>query len=483
MKTRIGFGGSCHWCTEAIFDSLIGVDKVLQGWISSSNNNEVFSEAVIVQYDNKIIELETLIEVHLHTHSCTANHSMREKYRSAIYYYDDEQKVQIIKSLAHFQKDFTKKIITQVIPFIDFKLNIEDQLNYYQKNPDKPFCQNIINPKLKIIIQKFSKVINNKKIKHLNKSSIGLGTAAIGRPIYINIKNTKENKIQNFNIESFKDEGEKFLEQAKRLGVNHFDSSPGYGIAEDILINLIQKGSLNNVTISTKWGYTYVANFDSNAKIHEEKNHSLNKLLEQWEKSKQLLPYLDVYQIHSVTPESEVLDNVEILGKLYLIKKENNIEIGLSTSGSNQIEVLKKALHIKINNEPLFTSFQVTFNVLDQSLLEIKEKIKDKKIIIKEALANGRILSEKFQNYNNLQYEISKLAEKYKVTKDAIAIRFCMDCFSGSIVLSGANNVSHLKQNLKANDFELEKNEIEKLMSFAVNPLDYWEERKNLKWN
>jgi diketogulonate reductase-like aldo/keto reductase len=47
----------------------------------------------------------------------------------------------------------------------------------------------------------------------------------------------------------------------------------------------------------------------------------------------------------------------------------------------------------------------------------------------------------------------------------------------------GANNVSHLKQNLKANDFELEKNEIEKLMSFAVNPLDYWEERKNLKWN
>lgn len=144
MKTRIGFGGSCHWCTEAIFDSLIGVDKVLQGWISSSNNNEVFSEAVIVQYDNKIIELETLIEVHLHTHSCTANHSMREKYRSAIYYYDDEQKVQIIKSLAHFQKDFTKKIITQVIPFIDFKLNIEDQLNYYQKNPDNLFVKTLL---------------------------------------------------------------------------------------------------------------------------------------------------------------------------------------------------------------------------------------------------------------------------------------------------------------------------------------------------
>lgn len=140
-------------------------------------------------------------------------------------------------------------------------MNIEDQLNYYQKNPDKPFCQNIINPKLKIIIQKFSKVINNKKIKHLNKSSIGLGTAAIGRPIYINIKNTKENKIQNFNIESFKDEGEKFLEQAKRLGVNHFDSSPGYGIAEDILINLIQKRKLKQCNYFYKMGLYLCSQF------------------------------------------------------------------------------------------------------------------------------------------------------------------------------------------------------------------------------
>ncbi len=50
-------------------------------------------------------------------------------------------------------------------------------------------------------------------------------------------------------------------------------------------------------------GYTYIANFDFNATIHEDKNHSLEKLNQQWEKSKQLLPNLKLYQIHSVTQE------------------------------------------------------------------------------------------------------------------------------------------------------------------------------------
>ena len=66
--------------------------------------------------------------------------------------------------------------------------------------------------------------------------------------------------------------------------------------------------------------------------------------------------------------------------------------------GTVKIEVIKKALNIKINDEPLFTSFQVTFNVLDQSLLEIKDKIKDKKIIIPDnVFVRGRTLNESYK--------------------------------------------------------------------------------------
>lgn len=67
---KIGLGGSCHWCTEAIFRSLKGVSTVEQGWIASDGENTTLSEAVIVNFSPNEITLETLIAIHLHTHSC-----------------------------------------------------------------------------------------------------------------------------------------------------------------------------------------------------------------------------------------------------------------------------------------------------------------------------------------------------------------------------------------------------------------------------
>lgn len=158
MINKIGFGGGCHWCTEAIFQSLIGVEKVEQGWIASSIPYETFSEAVIVNY-NELIDLEILIEVHLLTHSSTNSHSFREKYRSAIYYFshDDKQTIQEIIT----QKSFENKAsyITKVLPFISFKLNRESQIDYYLKNKDKLFCQTYINPKLTLLRKTFGKRI------------------------------------------------------------------------------------------------------------------------------------------------------------------------------------------------------------------------------------------------------------------------------------------------------------------------------------
>lgn len=163
MIEKIGLGGSCHWCTEAIFQSLVGVNRVEQGWIASVNENESFSEAVIVEYDLNKMSLKTLIEVHLNTHSCTSNHSMREKYRSAIYYFSKEQENKAITILNDLQKEFDNKIITKVLPFRSFEMNKEEQLNYYLKNPEKPFCKKIINPKLKKIMRLFSDTIEFKK--------------------------------------------------------------------------------------------------------------------------------------------------------------------------------------------------------------------------------------------------------------------------------------------------------------------------------
>ncbi|WP_298766745.1 peptide-methionine (S)-S-oxide reductase [uncultured Polaribacter sp.] len=166
--TKIAFGGGCHWCTEAVFESLKGVNKVNQGWVASTNKNKTFSEAVIVSFYADKIDLKTLIEIHLLTHKSTSNHSMRKKYRSAIYYFSNAQKLASEKIINQLQNNlFDKKIVTQVLPFQQFKPSAVAFQNYYQANPNKPFCKNYINPKLKLLLQKFAFHIDQSKVSHL----------------------------------------------------------------------------------------------------------------------------------------------------------------------------------------------------------------------------------------------------------------------------------------------------------------------------
>ncbi|MEP5341674.1 MAG: peptide-methionine (S)-S-oxide reductase [Algibacter sp.] len=153
--TKIALGGGCHWCTEAVFQSLKGVVNVEQGYVASLDDNKWFSEAVIVHFNGDAITLSLLIEIHLYTHRSTNNHSMRNKYRSAIYAFTKAQVHQSKKVLERLQDKFDEDIITQVLMFSEFEASREAIQNYYQKNPDKPFCKQFIDPKLKLLLNKF----------------------------------------------------------------------------------------------------------------------------------------------------------------------------------------------------------------------------------------------------------------------------------------------------------------------------------------
>jgi peptide-methionine (S)-S-oxide reductase len=167
-NSEIGFGGSCHWCTEAIFLSLKGVSQVQQGWIASKEAPSRFSEAVIVRFDPNIIPLETLIAIHLHTHSCTSAHTMRDRYRSAVYTFSQQQQSQSEATIRTLQSEFNEPIITEVVPLDSFKLNQQQYLNYYYANPKKPFCQNIVNPKLIQLLHDFKNEVDTLKLSHLS---------------------------------------------------------------------------------------------------------------------------------------------------------------------------------------------------------------------------------------------------------------------------------------------------------------------------
>ena len=112
--SKIGFGGGCHWCTEGVFESLLGVARVNQGWIASNGKNSDYSEAVEIYFDPTLISLSELIEIRLHTHANRSNHSMHHKYRSTIYVHDDSQFEQAADILNDPRAEFDEALITQI---------------------------------------------------------------------------------------------------------------------------------------------------------------------------------------------------------------------------------------------------------------------------------------------------------------------------------------------------------------------------------
>ena len=104
-------------------------------------------------------------------------------------------------------------------------------------------------------------------------------------------------------------------------GIRHFNVARSYGLAEDFLGVWLRLRDLSPsaTVVSSKWGYIYAARWRADADVHEVKNHSLATLRRQIGESRQRLgEYLDLYQIHSVTPESDVLDDTAVLNELAL---------------------------------------------------------------------------------------------------------------------------------------------------------------------
>jgi peptide-methionine (S)-S-oxide reductase len=161
---KIAFGGGCHWCTEAVYKSLKGIISVEQGFVASDGEESSFSEAVIVSYEPSDISLEDLILIHLYTHKSTSDHSMRNKYRSAVYTFGPLDVERSTLALQKFQENFKKPLVTKVLPFREFKISDKAFQNYYYKNPYKPFCKTHIAPKIKLLLLKFADKVDHIKV-------------------------------------------------------------------------------------------------------------------------------------------------------------------------------------------------------------------------------------------------------------------------------------------------------------------------------
>lgn len=152
----IGFGGGCHWCTEAVFANLKGVSDLDQGFIKSDPPHDNWSEAVRLNADLSVIPLVSLIEIHLRTHASTSAHKLRGKYRSAVYTVDEEAAASAQQALEKLAPEFDAPLVTQVLPLQSFLPSPERYQNYADKNANGPFCTAYIDPKLALLRKEYS---------------------------------------------------------------------------------------------------------------------------------------------------------------------------------------------------------------------------------------------------------------------------------------------------------------------------------------
>ncbi|MGK7397108.1 MAG: aldo/keto reductase [Candidatus Cyclobacteriaceae bacterium M3_2C_046] len=322
----------------------------------------------------------------------------------------------------------------------------------------------------------------------LKVSSMGLGLAALGRPGYINLGHADDLE-QDYEVEHMENHAFRVLDLAWEKGIRYFDAARSYGRAEEFLGNWLRSRQISpsEVTIGSKWGYTYTANWQIQAEKHEVKAHTLEVLKRQWQETSQNLgEYLDLYQIHSATLESKVLENKAVLDELISLKA-SGVKIGLTLSGENQWQTLEKALHVFADGQLLFDTVQATWNVLEQSVGPALQQAKQAGmgIIIKEALANGRLTGK---NVNELSHDkfklIRDLALRAGLDLDAVALSIVLQQPWVDVVLSGAARNQHLQDNLKAFQVEMDEFSGKQVMeALKESPQIYWQIRSDLPWN
>lgn len=321
----------------------------------------------------------------------------------------------------------------------------------------------------------------------LTISAMGLGLAALGRPGYINLDHARD-LPDDHSVVTMEAHSHIVLDTAWAASIRYFDAARSYGRAEHFLASWLANRQIgpDEVTVGSKWGYTYTAGWQVEAEEHEVKEHSLPVLQRQIGESRALLgPYLDLYQIHSATLKSGVLDNEEVLAELARLRDEG-LRIGLTLSGENQAETLQQALTIYMGGAPLFASVQATWNLLEQSAGEILREAHEAGmgVIVKEALANGRLTPRNADPaFAPKRALLEQIAAEKGTTVDALALAAVLAQPWADVVLSGAATVEHLQSNVAALQVEWDEETAGRLQPLTELPEEYWAMRSQLPWN
>jgi aryl-alcohol dehydrogenase-like predicted oxidoreductase len=306
-------------------------------------------------------------------------------------------------------------------------------------------------------------------------SALGLGLAALGRPGYINLGHAGD--VGDTHVEAMERRAHEVLDAAYEGGVRYFDAARSYGRAEAFLSSWLRRRGVtrDDVTVGSKWGYTYTAGWRVDVDEHEVKDLSASTLRRQLGETRALIgEHLALYQIHSATLESGVLDDAEVREELARLREEG-VRVGFTATGPRQAATIEHALEVGG-----FDAVQATWNLHERSATAALAAAHEAGlgVIVKEALANGR-LTERGDGDGRL----TAAARERGTTPDALALAAVLARPWVGVVLSGAATVDTLHSNLAALDAQWDARAEEELAPLAEPAEEYWERRSELAWN
>ena len=281
-------------------------------------------------------------------------------------------------------------------------------------------------------------------------SRIGLGLAAIGRPAYITT-NRGADLGSDRSHDALRERTWQLLDAAYAAGVRYVDVARSYGLAEAFLGSWIaSRDDVDDLVVGSKWGYTYVGDWDPDAPVQEIKDLSLATFERQYGETRALLGnHVRLYQVHSLTIESGALDDLPLLEALGRRRAEGLL-IGITTTGPKQADTIRRALDVRVDGTRLFSSVQATWNLLEPSAGPALSdaSVAGWAVIVKEAVANGRLTGA--GDAGGAGTPLGRASARAGVAPDALAIAAALAQPWVSVVLSGAVSVDQLTSNLSA---------------------------------
>jgi aryl-alcohol dehydrogenase-like predicted oxidoreductase len=316
---------------------------------------------------------------------------------------------------------------------------------------------------------------------------VGLGLAALGRPGYITVEHARD-LAGNYKPGAMEQRTHAVLDAAYAGGVRYFDAARSYGRAEDFLASWLANRRIvpGTVLAASKWGYTYTAGWHVAAERHEVKDHSLATLRRQLAETRTRLgEHLSLYQIHSATLESGVLDDDAVIDELARLKA-TGLRVGLTLTGTSQSDVLRRALEITRDGKRVFDAVQATWNLLERGAGSALEEAHGAgmRVIVKEALANGRLTERNADPAFASRLAVLRgEAARLDTTIDALALAAALARPWTDVVLSGAATTEQLRSNLRAVEVPWKTETDARLQSLTMESGEYWRERSVLPWN